>query len=338
MFKIRKKLFSLIIYILACCTVVSSCGLINREETEQNSETNNKKKSKKKSKKKKQNVKKGSEKYEENKKTTDRKLNYSEKSRERLKLELVTALDDFFASDFTDIAIKNEKMHEEFFIVESKLYDGENTLYFVATKESENDCAKCFLTDGNITYKTNEDDTDWELDNYAVDYTSEPIVGACYVAYISFIYAALDKGLDYEYYPEDDSYYIVTDRYTVSDIDFRSIRSEIKNTDKFDLYDSVMLVNKEDIISFYPNNDVFKKEFVFYINDDAFVIFEILYDTYFNEIESSSMVRLKEEERDMDAKNNLLELFYDLKGNGRERDRNRDITPEFQLLKHVVSF
>jgi hypothetical protein len=229
-------------------------------------------------------------------------------------------------------------MHEEFFIVESKLYDGENTLYFVATKESENDSAKCFLTDGNITYKTNEDDTDWELDNYAVDYTSEPIVGACYVAYISFIYAALDKGLDYEYYPEDDSYYIVTDRYTVSDIDFESIRSEIKNTDKFDLYDSVMLVNKEDIISFYPNNDVFKKEFVFYINDDAFVIFEILYDTYFNEIESSSMVRLKEEERDMDAKNNLLELFYDLKGNGRERDRNRDIIPEFQLLKHVVSF
>ena len=44
---VRKKLFAVLMYILACCTVLSACTSTTKEETEQSSEKKAKKKSKK---------------------------------------------------------------------------------------------------------------------------------------------------------------------------------------------------------------------------------------------------------------------------------------------------
>ena len=47
MFKIRKGLFLVIICMFTCCSVLSSCSFINKEETEQSSVRKSKKKVKK---------------------------------------------------------------------------------------------------------------------------------------------------------------------------------------------------------------------------------------------------------------------------------------------------
>ena len=43
---IKKKVFAVIMYVLACCTVLSACTFATKEETEQSSEKKAKKKPK----------------------------------------------------------------------------------------------------------------------------------------------------------------------------------------------------------------------------------------------------------------------------------------------------
>ena len=102
---IRKKLFAALMYVLACCTVLSACTSTTKEETEQSSEKKAKKKSKK-----------SKDKAEKNKVSTEEDTKSEEKAKnlagtdksgdsKELKNKLVEELDDFLASDCTMLII-----------------------------------------------------------------------------------------------------------------------------------------------------------------------------------------------------------------------------------------
>jgi len=203
-----------------CCTVLSSCSFINKEETEQSSVRKSKKKSKKKRKNKKDKDKKDKDKKETDKKETKESEKEAKKSdlkvsildnaseRERLKNNLAETLDVFLSSSYTILVVNVDGMDEEYSLIETKINYDKNTLYFVSLDHSDEDYPITIITDGEVAYETNEDNTAWERYDYHVDYVDAPMIGASYISSISFIYAALDANLYCEYYPEENSYYI----------------------------------------------------------------------------------------------------------------------------------
>ena len=333
----RKRVVMLIIYMLVCCTVVSSCGFINSEKTEQSGIRKKKRKSKRKKKKRRKRAEKETKDGEKETKTIEKKVEKPDKSseRERLKTKLAEALDDFLTSNYTDIVVITEGTDEDYSLIESKLNNGNNTIYFLSMEYYDDENPINILTDGEATYVTNDDNTDWERYDYYPDYVDAPMAGVCYISYISFIYAALDANLDYEHYPKEDVYYIEADGDAVAKLDFKAINSKVNNAAKLAGYDKLLLESEESIKMYYPDNDVVKTDYIFSVEDNAFVIFETLYDIRDEVIEHSSMVRLKEQEDDIEDKNELIELFDELRSrNFEDKQDNEDFIPDFQLLKN----
>ena len=124
MFKIRKGMFLVIICMFTCCTVLSSCSFINKEETEQSSVRKSKKKSKKKKKNKKDKDKKDKDKKETKEsekeaKKSDLKVSISDNAseRERLKNNLAETLDAFLSSSYTVLVVDVDGMDEEYSLI-----------------------------------------------------------------------------------------------------------------------------------------------------------------------------------------------------------------------------
>ncbi len=347
MFKIRKGLFLIIICMFTCCTVLSSCSFINKEETEQSSV----RKSKRKSKKKKKN-KKNKDKKDKDKKETEESEKEAKKSdlqvsildnaseRKRLKNNLAETLDAFLSSSYTVLVVNVDGIDEEYSLIETKINYDKNTLYFVSLDHSDEDYPITIITDGEVAYETNEDNTAWERYDYYVDYVDAPMIGASYISSISFIYAALDADLYCEYYPEKNSYYIEAYKEEVEKLDFKAINSKIKNADKLDLYDELLLENEKDIKMDYSEYGIFKRDYVFSVEDNAFLIFETLSDESGEIVEHSSIVKLKEGASDTEDKKKLINIFKNLKEKDddyeedKDDDYEEDKDSDFQFLKY----
>ena len=351
MFKIRKGLFLVIICMFTCCTVLNSCSFINKEETEQSSVRKSKKKSKKKKKNKKDKDKKDKDKKETDKKETDKKeTKESEKEakksdlevsvldnaseRERLKNNLAETLDAFLSSSYTILVVDVDGMDEEYSLIETKINYDKNTLYFVSLDHSDEDYPITIITDGEVAYETNEDNTAWERYDYHVDYVDAPMIGASYISSISFIYAALDADLYCEYYPEKNSYYIEAYKEEVDGLDFKAINSKIKNAYKLDLYDELLLENENNIKMDYSEYGIFKRDYIFSVEDNAFLIFETLSDESGEVVEHSSIVKLKEGASDIEDKNKLINIFKNLKEKDDDYEEDTDTYSDFQFLKY----
>lgn len=341
MFKIRKGMFLVIICMFTCCTVLSSCSFINKEETEQSSVRKSKKKSKKKKKNKKDKDKKDKDKKEtkesENEaKKSDLKVSISDNAseKERLKNNLAETLDAFLSSSYTVLVVDVDGMDEEYSLIETKINYDKNTLYFVSLDHSDEDYPITIITDGEVAYETNEDNTAWERYDYHVDYVDAPMIGASYISSISFIYAALDANLYCEYYPEENSYYIEAYKEEVEGLDFKAINSKIKNADKLDLYDELLLENENNIKMDYSEYDIFKRDYIFSVEDNSFFIFETLSDESGEVVEHSSIVKLKEGASDIEDKNKLINIFKNLKEKDDDYEEDTDTYSDFKFLKY----
>jgi lipoprotein len=341
MFKIRKGMFLVIICMFTCCTVLSSCSFINKEETEQSSVRKSKKKSKKKKKNKKDKDKKDKDKKEtkesENEaKKSDLKVSISDNAseKERLKNNLAETLDAFLSSSYTVLVVDVDGMDEEYSLIETKINYDKNTLYFVSLDHSDEDYPITIITDGEVAYETNEDNTAWERYDYHVDYVDAPMIGASYISSISFIYAALDANLYCEYYPEENSYYIEAYKEEVEELDFKAINSKIKNADKLDLYDELLLENENNIKMDYSEYDIFKRDYIFSVEDNSFFIFETLSDESGEVVEHSSIVKLKEGASDIEDKNKLINIFKNLKEKDDDYEEDTDTYSDFKFLKY----
>ena len=339
MFKIRKGLFLIIICMFTCCTVLSSCSFINKEETEQSSVRKSKRKSKKKKKNKKNKDKKDKDKKETKESEKEAKKSDLQVSildnaseRKRLKNNLAETLDAFLSSSYTVLVVDVDGIDEEYSLIETKINYDKNTLYFVSLDHSDEDYPITIITDGEVAYETNEDNTAWERYDYYVDYVDAPMIGASYISSISFIYAALDADLYCEYYPEKNSYYIEAYKEEVEGLDFKAINSKIKNADKLDLYDELLLENEKDIKMDYSEYGIFKRDYVFSVEDNAFLIFETLSDESGEIVEHSSIVKLKEGASDIEDKNKLINIFKNLKE--KDDDYEEDKDSDFQFLKY----
>ena len=330
-----------------CCTVLSSCSFINKEETEQSSVRKSKRKSKKKKKNKKNKDKKDKDKKETEEsekeaKKSDLKVSILDNAseRKRLKNNLAETLDAFLSSSYTILVVDVDGIDEEYSLIETKINYDKNTLYFVSLDHSDEDYPITIITDGEVAYETNEDNTAWERYDYHVDYVDAPMIGASYISYISFIYAALDADLYCEYYPEKNSYYIEAYKEEVDGLDFKAINSKIKNADKLDLYDELLLENEKDIKMDYSEYGIFKRDYVFSVEDNAFLIFETLSDESGEVVEHSSIVKLKEGASDIEDKNKLINIFKNLKEKDddyeedKDDDYEEDKDSDFQFLKY----
>ena len=341
MFKIRKGLFLVIICMFTCCSVLSSCSFINKEETEQSSVRKSKKKSKKKKKNKKNKDKKDKDKKETEEsekeaKKSDLKVSVLDNAseRKRLKNNLAETLDAFLSSSYTILVVDVDGIDEEYSLIETKINYDKNTLYFVSLDHSDEDYPITIITDGEVAYETNEDNTAWERYDYYVDYVDAPMIGASYISSISFIYAALDANLYCEYYPEKNSYYIEAYKEEVEGLDFKAINSKIKNADKLDLYDELLLENEKDIKMDYSEYGIFKRDYIFSVEDNAFLIFETLSDESGEIVEHSSIVKLKEGASDIEDKNKLINIFKNLKEKDDDYEEDTDTYSDFQFLKY----
>lgn len=341
MFKIRKGMFLVIICMFTCCTVLSSCSFINKEETEQSSVRKSKKKSKKKKKNKKDKDKKDKDKKETKEsekeaKKSDLKVSISDNAseKERLKNNLAETLDAFLSSSYTVLVVDVDGMDEEYSLIETKINYDKNTLYFVSLDHSDEDYPITIITDGEVAYETNEDNTAWERYDYHVDYVDAPMIGASYISSISFIYAALDANLYCEYYPEENSYYIEAYKEEVEGLDFKAINSKIKNADKLDLYDELLLENENNIKMDYSEYDIFKRDYIFSVEDNSFFIFETLSDESGEVVEHSSIVKLKEGASDIEDKNKLINIFKNLKEKNDDYEEETDTYSDFKFLKY----
>ena len=341
MFKIRKGLFLVIICMFTCCSVLSSCSFINKEETEQSSVRKSKKKSKKKKKNKKDKGKKDKDKKETEEsekeaKKSDLKVSVLDNAseRKRLKNNLAETLDAFLSSSYTILVVDVDGIDEEYSLIETKINYDKNTLYFVSLDHSDEDYPITIITDGEVAYETNEDNTAWERYDYYVDYVDAPMIGASYISSISFIYAALDANLYCEYYPEKNSYYIEAYKEEVEKLDFKAINSKIKNADKLDLYDELLLENEKDIKMDYSEYGIFKRDYIFSVEDNAFLIFETLSDESGEIVEHSSIVKLKEGASDIEDKNKLINIFKNLKEKDDDYEEDTDTYSDFQFLKY----
>ena len=164
-----------------------------------------------------------------------------------------------------------------------------------------------------------------------MDYVDSPTIGASYISYISFIYAALDADFHCEYYAEKDAYYIKAYKEDVEELDFKAIYSKIKNIDKLNVYDELLLENEKSIKMDYLEDSMLKKDYIFSIDGNSFLIFETLSDESGEVVEHSSIVRLKEDIRDTQDKNKLINIFNDLKESD---DYEEDKDSDFQFLKY----
>ncbi len=259
---LKKKLFAVAMYVLACFTVLSACASTAKEETEQSSEKKAKKKDKKKKDKKKEE---GSEDTKESEKETAETLADLESmdEKERLKAQLVMELDDFLASDFTSIGTYSENSDKsyKYSVFSSRIKDEEETLYTSVIEDSKNNYSVNLMTDGKVGYVSYGDTPGWNRVEDKEALISGRMTDASYISYISFVYAAIDAGLDCPYASEYSAYYITTNEETAGKLDLKAIKSKLNNADKFSEYEQYLALNEQYLKAYDNELGVVKKKF-----------------------------------------------------------------------------
>ena len=309
---IKKKVFAVIMYVLACCTVLSACTFATKEETEQSSE----KKAKKKSKKSKDKAEKNKVSTEEDTKSEEKAKNLAGTNKsgdsKELKDKLVEELDDFLASDCTMIVISNEATNYK--IVEVRVETESDVIYSSLSQlGSENDRTN-IITNGKIGYIKYEDSEGWyrirEEDAGLLD--GGPLIDGNYIHYISLFYAALDAGLDPTYSSSYGAYYMEIDKETAEKLNLQAIRSKLSNSDKLAEFDMYLSEYEAYLKTYDEQNGIKLKTYLLFMKDDEIAVTETLNSESNETLEISIATRAKAEEN-AKTKEEQIEIFNTIK-------------------------
>jgi lipoprotein len=309
---IKKKVFAVIMYVLACCTVLSACTFATKEETEQSSE----KKAKKKSKKSKDKAEKNKVSTEEDTKSEEKAKNLAGTNKsgdsKELKDKLVEELDDFLASDCTMIIVSNEATNYK--IVEVRVETESDVIYSSLSQlGSENDRTN-IITNGKIGYIKYGDSEGWyrirEEDAGLLD--GGPLIDGNYIHYISLFYAALDAGLDPTYSSSYGAYYMEIDKETAEKLNLQAIRSKLSNSDKLAEFDMYLSEYEAYLKTYDEQNGIKLKTYLLFMKDDEIAVTETLNSESNETLEISIATRAKAEEN-AKTKEEQIEIFNTIK-------------------------
>ena len=309
---IKKKVFAVIMYVLACCTVLSACTFATKEETDQSSE----KKAKKKSKKSKDKAEKNKVSTEEDTKSEEKAKNLAGTNKsgdsKELKDKLVEELDDFLASDCTMIVISNEATNYK--IVEVRVETESDVIYSSLSQlGSENDRTN-IITNGKIGYIKYGDSEGWyrirEEDAGLLD--GGPLIDGNYIHYISLFYAALDAGLDPTYSSSYGAYYMEIDKETAEKLNLQAIRSKLSNSDKLAEFDMYLSEYEAYLKTYDEQNGIKLKTYLLFMKDDEIAVTETLNSESNETLEISIATRAKAEEN-AKTKEEQIEIFNTIK-------------------------
>ena len=309
---INKKVFAVIMYVLACCTVLSACTSITKEETEQSSE----KKAKKKSKKSKDKAEKNKVSTEEDTKSEEKAKNLSGTNKsgdsKELKNKLVEELDDFLASDCTMIVISNEATNYK--IVEVRVETEGDVIYSSLSQLGSENNRTNVITDGKIGYIKYADSEGWyrirEEDAGLLD--GGPLIDGNYIHYISLFYAALDAGLDPTYSSSYGAYYMEIDKETAEKLNLQAIRSKLSNSDKLAEFDMYLSEYEAYLKTYDEQNGIKLKTYLLFMKDDEIAVSETLNSESNDTLEISIATRAKAEENEK-TKEEQIEIFNAIK-------------------------
>ena len=316
---IRKKLFAVLIYVLACCTVLSACISTTKEETEQSSEKKAKKKSKtskdKDDKKSKEGTEKESEESKENlsnkpKKDEDFEGNIDNVKREELKAQTVEILDTMLASEALIIMWEGIGNGIDGKITLGRYLDGDRKIYFLSA--NEDDPSKCLytMTDTNRAY-ISYDTKNWGPAEEKERLNGSTLLTSSYPSYLSLIYAALEEGFDIKYLPETNMYEFESNAEKIKDVDIHSISSKINNKAQYDEFADEFVLNDINTKSYALG--IAKKVYRFTYENGTFLIMEELYDKDDNKFETSILIVMQSS--DPNAKDVSVDMFNAIDGN-----------------------
>ena len=309
---IKKKVFAVIMYVLACCTVLSACTFATKEETEQSSE----KKAKKKSKKSKDKAEKNKVSTEEDTKSEEKAKNLAGTNKsgdsKELKDKLVEELDDFLASDCTMIVISNEATNYK--IVEVRVETEGDVIYSSLSQLGSENNRTNVITDGKIGYIKYADSEGWyrirEEDAGLLD--GGPLIDGNYIHYISLFYAALDAGLDPTYSSSYGAYYMEIDKDMAEKLNLQAIRSKLSNSDKLAEFDMYLSEYEAYLKTYDEQNGIKLKTYLLFMKDDEIAVSETLNSESNDTLEISIATRAKAEENEK-TKEEQIEIFNAIK-------------------------
>ena len=315
---IRKKLFAVLIYVLACCTVLSACISTTKEETEQSSEKKDKKKSKKSKdkddKKSKEDTEKESEESKENlsnklKKDEDSEGNIDDTKREELKAQTVEILDTMLASEALIIMWEGIGNGIDGKITLGRYLDGDRKIYFLSANEDDPSKRLYTMTDTNRAY-ISYDTKNWGPAEEKERLNGSTLLTSSYPSYLSLIYAALEEGFDIKYLPETDMYEFESNAEKIKDVDIHSISSKINNKAQYDEFAAEFVLNDINTKSYALG--IAKKVYRFTYENGTFLIMEELYDKDDNKFETSILIVMQSS--DPNAKDVSVDMFNAIDG------------------------
>lgn len=315
---IRKKLFAVLIYVLACCTVLSACISTTKEETEQSSEKKDKKKSKKSKdkddKKSKEDTEKESEESKENlsnklKKDEDSEGNIDDTKREELKAQTVEILDTMLASEALIIMWEGIGNGIDGKITLGRYLDGDRKIYFLSANEDDPSKRLYTMTDTNRAY-ISYDTKNWGPAEEKERLNGSTLLTSSYPSYLSLIYAALEEGFDIKYLPETDMYEFESNAEKIKDVDIHSISSKINNKAQYDEFAAEFVLNDINTKSYALG--IAKKVYRFTYENGTFLIMEELYDKDDNKFETSILIVMQSS--DPNIKDVSVEMFNAIDG------------------------
>ena len=315
---IRKKLFAVLIYVLACCTVLSACISTTKEETEQSSEKKAKKKSKKSKdkadKKSKEDTEKESEESKENlsnklKKDEDSEGNIDDTKREELKAQTVEILDTMLASEALIIMWEGIGNGIDGKITLGRYLDGDRKIYFLSANEDDPSKRLYTMTDTNRAY-ISYDTKNWGPAEEKESLNGSTLLTSSYPSYLSLIYAALEEGFDIKYLPETNMYEFESNAEKIKDVDIHSISSKINTKSQYDEFAAEFVLNDINTKSYALG--IAKKVYRFTYENGTFLIMEELYDKDDNKFETSILIVMQSS--DPNIKDVSVEMFNAIDG------------------------
>ena len=315
---IKKKLFAVLMYVLACCTVLSACTSTTKEETEQSSEKKAKKKSKKSKdkadKKSKEDTEKESEESKENlsnklKKDEDFEGNIDDTKREELKAQTVEILDTMLASEALIIMWEGIGNGIDGKITLGRYLDGDRKIYFLSANEDDPSKRLYTMTDTNRAY-ISYDTKNWGPAEEKERLNGSTLLTSSYPSYLSLIYAVLEEGFDIKYLPETNMYEFESNAEKIKDVDIHSISSKINNKAQYDEFAAEFVLNDINTKSYALG--IAKKVYRFTYENGTFLIMEELYDKDDNKFETSILIVMQSS--DPNIKDVSVEMFNAIDG------------------------
>lgn len=315
---LKKKLFAVLMYVLACCTVLSACTSTTKKETEQSSEKKDKKKSKKSKdkddKKSKEDTEKESEESKENlsnklKKDEDSEGNIDDTKREELKAQTVEILDTMLASEALIIMWEGIGNGIDGKITLGRYVDGDRKIYFLSANEDDPSKRLYTMTDTNRAY-ISYDTKNWGPAEEKERLNGSTLLTSSYPSYLSLIYAVLEEGFDIKYLPETNMYEFESNAEKIKDVDIHSISSKINNKAQYDEFAAEFVLNDINTKSYALG--IAKKVYRFTYENGTFLIMEELYDKDDNKFETSILIVMQSS--DPNIKDVSVEMFDSIDG------------------------